>query len=56
MKNFLGNSDIYDGAYGYRLIHNLGYNQIYKVYEILKYNLIHDKQFFKYGMVKKIYH
>ena len=38
MKNFLGNSDIYDGAYGYRLIHNLGYNQIYKVYEILKYN------------------
>jgi thymidylate synthase len=38
LKKYAGNVKKYYGAYGERLIHNFGFNQIEKAYETLKYN------------------
>lgn len=38
LKKYAGDVQNYYGAYGYRLIHNLGFNQLQRVYETLKNN------------------
>lgn len=37
-RKFAGKEQNYHGAYGHRLIHNLGFNQLQRVYETLKNN------------------